>query len=858
MKKIFTFSFLLILFAGFLSFVPEQVSGTVYYVDAARPDDSGDGLSWATAFKTVNQGTYIADYTDQIWVKAGFYLPTSEPGYYLDERETSFVIYNKQAIYGGFAGWESSTSQRNLAANITILSGDIGTLGNPSDNSYNVFWTGWGACPDGITLDGLTIQDGNANVLNNFEAGGAIFLADNRITLRNCTFKNNYAEYQGGAIYGDNGCQMTIDNCKFSNNISGKGGGAISVYSGSSFTVQGNITNCEFYLNQTFQGGAAVNVGWNNSGGNMYFTFINTVFHDNNSNDNSGSGSGGAVQVSRSLAGTNVTKFINCLFYGNRADGSGDDGGGAIMIYRGDVQVYYSTIANNISATKGGAISLFRPGCYLTLLNSIVSGNTSGSGNSVSNDGGGSAIAGYTLFDDKVGCGSTCLPGLTCGTGVLFGRNPMFVSSSNFQLQSCSPAIDQGYNLVPDEQLTDLAGNNRRYSPYGFSPSTIDMGAYEFSSNVTVCSTCSPSTGSLSKTPNQSNVCIGSNVSASLTAIGSYGDGIDQLEYRTKTISGWSSWSCYTTGDNISTTGKTEVEIRTYRNSSFCPASTTAVANWVVDPASNGGNISGSTPVCYGTNSTLLTLYGQTGTVLNWQYTTNDGANWYDFANTNTIYTATNLITTTNYRAKVQSGVCTAVTGGYAALTVRPVFTEGSIKKSGETICYNFDPAQIGDSIPASGGDASIAYQWQSSLNADFTGTPSDIATNAASYNPPANLTATTWYRRQAKDGTCNTSWNTSAQVWKVTVKPLPIISGNSSVTQGDVVTYSTPYRSGNHYTWNASHGNPEICFPNRNCLTLTWDFPCGVINPGYVTVTETDPVFGCIDTVTKWITINP
>ena len=71
-------------------------------------------------------------------------------------------------------------------------------------------------------------------------------------------------------------------------------------------------------------------------------------------------------------------------------------------------------------------------------------------------------------------------------------------------------------------------------------------------------------------------------------------------------------------------------------------------------------------------------------------------------------------------------------------------------------------------------------------------------------------------------------------------------------------VTYSTPYTPGNSYTWNASHGNPQICFPNRNCLTLTWDFPCGIINPGYVKVTETNPATGCSTTATKWITITP
>ena len=93
-----------------------------------------------------------------------------------------------------------------------------------------------------------------------------------------------------------------------------------------------------------------------------------------------------------------------------------------------------------------------------------------------------------------------------------------------------------------------------------------------------------------------------------------------------------------------------------------------------------------------------------------------------------------------------------------------------------------------------------------------------------------------------------------------VTVKPAPatVISGATTVTLGQVVTYSTPYVSGDTYTWNASHGNPELCFPNRNCLTLTWDFPCGIINPGYVKVTETNPATGCSATYTLPITINP
>jgi hypothetical protein len=91
-----------------------------------------------------------------------------------------------------------------------------------------------------------------------------------------------------------------------------------------------------------------------------------------------------------------------------------------------------------------------------------------------------------------------------------------------------------------------------------------------------------------------------------------------------------------------------------------------------------------------------------------------------------------------------------------------------------------------------------------------------------------------------------------------VNVAPMPILTGASNVTQGQVITYETAYTPGNNYSWNASHGNPELCFPYRNCLTLTWDFPCGIINPGYVRVTETNASTGCSTTVTKWITIAP
>ena len=92
-----------------------------------------------------------------------------------------------------------------------------------------------------------------------------------------------------------------------------------------------------------------------------------------------------------------------------------------------------------------------------------------------------------------------------------------------------------------------------------------------------------PVVGSLAKSPDVTNVCIGDNVSATLTA-GSGGNGADELEYRTHDGTNWSSWATYTSGSNISTTGKTEVAVRTWRTATYCDNSDTTAVSWTTSP----------------------------------------------------------------------------------------------------------------------------------------------------------------------------------------------------------------------------------------------------------------------------------
>lgn len=120
---------------------------------------------------------------------------------------------------------------------------------------------------------------------------------------------------------------------------------------------------------------------------------------------------------------------------------------------------------------------------------------------------------------------------------------------------------------------------------------------------------------------------------------------------------------------------------------------------------------------------------------------------------------------------------CPSATRSPVTVTVRPVFTAGSVATTGESIDPGGDPGIIGSITDASGGGGAISYQWQSSIDSTFT-TPAIIISNTASYDPPSGLTVTTWYRRQAMEAICNTSWISSAGVWKVAVFQHHQISG--------------------------------------------------------------------------------
>ncbi len=191
---------------------------------------TGDGSSWADAFGTVQEALSIAVESDQIWIAAGTYKPSETT-----ERFISYELKESIKLYGGFDGTEEKLEERDWIKNKTILSGDIGEEGQFSDNSYNVVVVN---TDKEALLDGVIIQDGNADNWSEADNGGAVFLSSGHLKLVNTTLQNNHANDDGGAIFIDKGILTAVSSI-FEENDCSSHGGAIYNYKG-----QLNLINC--------------------------------------------------------------------------------------------------------------------------------------------------------------------------------------------------------------------------------------------------------------------------------------------------------------------------------------------------------------------------------------------------------------------------------------------------------------------------------------------------------------------------------------------------------------------------------------------------------------------------------------
>ena len=423
----------------------EEQTNIIYVNQAATGEN--DGTSWDNAYTNLQDAIANSRPNDEVWVAAGVYRPTTD-----GDREISFQPTEFVQFYGGFAGNETERSQRDVEANQTTLSGNIGDLGDPTDNSYHVVdITGTSAT---TVLDGFVIRGGYADDFGNFvdrepDFGGGIYSAESgNATLNNLTILDNYAVENGGGIYLSDSSNPEISNTLITNNEATlRGGGLNSIESSPSLTevtFQGNIAGDD--------GG-----GISNDSGNPV---LNRVIFDGNT---AGDAGGGLINFD-----SDSSQTTNSLFVSNQSQR-----GGAVYNQDSNDTINNSTFVNNQSDFGGGvfASDFSSSGEESTTINNSIFVNNFGALDELQ-------IADNSEDDFNIVNNSIVEGGYEGGANIL-DVNPRFINpeEGNFQLRSNSPGVDVGSNGAIDAEF-DLAGEDRIIND------TVDLGAYEFQDDL--------------------------------------------------------------------------------------------------------------------------------------------------------------------------------------------------------------------------------------------------------------------------------------------------------------------------------------------------------------------------------------
>lgn len=418
----------------FLLLIPTSVWAVVY-VDIDNIKGPWDGDSWATAYKSVQEGLNDAEKSgDEVWVAEGTYKPTSDT-----DRSVSFRLRPGVDLYGGFQGTETRLDQRDWRENSTILSGDIGKQGEKSDNSTHVV-----VGADDAVIDGFTITGGFGGPPRGGPPGmgpkggppgkgGPPVHITPEIVIRESGKRsgNGMVNFQ---------CAPTIRNCVFKDNHGGKGGAMYNMVSKSFRRGPGmkepapTVINCTFIGNSAMGRGGAVS---NDLG--THPTFVGCKFINNSCER----GKGGAMYNDFGCSPT----IINCVFTGNSAFGGGAIGNDG----RSSPTITNCTFTGNRAIDMGAALYQGTgPPSEPIVTNSILWGNICSAGPSEV----------YNWHESNAVIRYSCVEGGYPGEGNI-DADPMFVDVENkdYRLAPGSPCIDSGAGMGTPEK--DRDGNSR-------------------------------------------------------------------------------------------------------------------------------------------------------------------------------------------------------------------------------------------------------------------------------------------------------------------------------------------------------------------------------------------------------------
>lgn len=423
-------------------------TGRTLYVSPAG-DDGHDGSSWTASLKTIGMALDLALPGDEVWVAKGTYVVNVAP-------------CQNVALYGGFAGGESTRDQRDYNSNTTIL--DAAAKGCAVLAPYPA-----------TTVDGFTVRNGS---------NCGIYCSGAQTTIRNCvvTANNVSTAFHGGGIYLGGGGTVS-NNIISGNNLNqnmgrnAQGGG---IYVAGNATIANNVITGNSASGFSPVCGAAICVA---SG--IVDICSNTITGNNCFSLGTVDVASGTVTIRQNLIASNLGSGIGV--YGGQAtisnniirqnDSSGIVGsGGSATVLNNSITVNAQSgisvtmpatiIGNTVSANSAFGINATGAGTRIT--NCIVAFNAWGISGGAANI----SVGNCDVFGNDLGNYSV-VPDATGSSGNI-SVDPRFSDRYTLpHIQPDSACVDAGDGSVVSTGATDIDGQARIQGP------SVDIGADE-------------------------------------------------------------------------------------------------------------------------------------------------------------------------------------------------------------------------------------------------------------------------------------------------------------------------------------------------------------------------------------------
>lgn len=363
------------------------------------------------------------------------------------------------------------------AGQLTISGTEI--RANQTDGSGGGLFIGGGRAD----LAGVTLADNRST----FNQGGAVYLFEGEIAIRDSRLQSNQVEMDGGGLYARSG-SVTLERVQVVGNTAGQNGGGIYLEAGSLALVDSQVNQNAAYMHG---GGifssasldvtrSQVSDNYAEIDGAGIYSTAGLILTDASVSTNTGYGSGGGIYTTGSLLA--VRSRINGN-WGWGFESSSYDGGGGIFT-TGQAHIEQCEISGNFTILDGGGIS---NSGTLTVLNSTVSGNWGRSwaggikhsgaghlalvnvsfshnqgdlgGGGVGIDGGSASLKHVTIFNniDAIGYLGNTGGALEVYSGQLTIQNSIVAGNQVYGGGPLAPTVD--CHLWPDALIDNLGYN---------------------------------------------------------------------------------------------------------------------------------------------------------------------------------------------------------------------------------------------------------------------------------------------------------------------------------------------------------------------------------------------------------------